>query len=84
MKDFYFTQREFDKRCPYAYCIQGYLETLIPCGTPYNLNSARRIDDNTYEATYDIFSSEGSYTLKVKCDVSNKDSYQYSFKRMNG
>ncbi len=84
MKDFYFTQREFDRKCPYAHHIRGYLETLIPCNTSYDLREARKTGGNTYEATYDIFSPDESYTLKLILDASNRDSYQYSFKRMNG
>ena len=81
IKNHFFTQQEFDRKCPYSFLVKGYLETQIPQGTRYDLKFAVQTDENTYVATYDIFSSNGNYTAEVTCDVSNKEAYQYSFKK---
>lgn len=84
MKTFYLSPQDFEKNCPCAYLLNEYLQTLIPSGTAFVLKEGRKLDAEKYAATYGILSPDGSYFIKVVCDMSDKEDYHYSFKRMNG
>lgn len=84
MKNIYPSPRDFERNCPCADLLDGYLQTLIPAGTTYEINIGRKLDDKKYAATYDIFSSDGNYSLEVTCDMSEKGNYHYSFRKTNG
>ena len=84
MKNTYFSPCDFERNCPCAHLLKEYLQTLIPDGTAFNLKKGRKLDAEKYAATYDIFSPEGGYSIEIVCDMSNKENYHYSFRKMNG
>lgn len=83
IKNFYLSPRDFERNCPCAYHLNAYLETLIPAGTAFDLKAGEKLDAEKYAATYDIFSPNGSYSIEAVCDMSDKEDYQYSFKKKN-
>ncbi len=84
MKYTYLSPNDFEKNCPCAALLDSYLQTLIPKGTVYAMKLGSKLDDNNYVATYDIQSSDGTYSLEVTCNTTDKELHQYSFKKKNG
>ena len=83
IKNFYLSPADFEKNCPYAFLLDGYLQSLIPTNRNYTFIGGNK-DGESYTAIYEIHDPNGLYSLEVTCNVSNKDRYQYSFKKMNG
>lgn len=84
MEKTYLSPRDFERNCPCAFLLDGYVQSLIPINMPFCFNHGWKSDDQSYTAIYDILPSHDPYVLEVTCTISDSGEYQYSFKKRNG
>lgn len=58
MKNTFLSQQEFFSKYPSGNNLADFVKTLVPAQALPEFKKARKAEENTYEATYDIFSAD--------------------------